>query len=132
MELEFIDGNDQKMFFFFLRQYFKSFYSNKLPYVWKNGCEGLKELILYKRDVFEYILENKLGSVLLDDLIKIRPVTGDYLAKQELLKSMFQYNETKRKLVNLNHKEIKRDLRNLYTFINNNIQFFKEVKYIKK
>lgn len=76
--------------------------------------------------MFEYILENKLGNVPLDDLIKIRHVVGDYLAKQELLKSMFQYNETKRKLVNLNHKEIKRDLKDLYTLINNNIQFFKE------
>lgn len=124
MELKFSKDVDQGMLFFLFREYFKNFSINRFPYIWRSGSEGIKELILYKRDVFEYILENKLGSVLLDDLIKIRPVVGDYLAKQELLKSMFQYNETKRKLVNLNHKEIKRDLKDLYTLINNNIQFF--------
>ena len=126
MELEFIEDDDQKIFFFFLREYLKNSSSNRFPYLWKSGSEGIKELILYKKDVFEYILENKLGSVLLDDLIKIRPIADDYLVKKELLKSMFKYNETKRKLVNLNHKEIKMDLKDIYTLINNNLHFFKE------
>lgn len=126
MELEFIEDDDQKIFLFFLREYLKNSSSNRFPYVWKNGCEGLKELILYKRNVFEYILENKLGSVLIDDLIKIRLIAGDYPVKKELLKSMFKYNENKRKLVNLNHKEIKMDLKDIYTLINNNLHFFKE------
>ena len=36
------------------------------------ALDFLKELILHKRDIFKYILENKLGSVPLDDLIKIK------------------------------------------------------------
>lgn len=107
----------KKCFFFLFREYFKNSFINRFPYIWKSGSEGIKELILYKRDVFEYILENKLGNVPLDDLIRIRSVAGDYLAKQELLKSMFQYNETKRKLVNLNHKEIKKRFKRfIYTY----------------
>lgn len=127
MDLEFIEeGDDRKTFLFFLREYLKNSSNNKFSYIWKSGSEGIKELILYKRDVFEYILENKLGNVLLDDLIRIRPIAGDYLIKKELLKSMFKYSETKRKLVNLNHKEIKMDLKDIYTLINNNLHFFKE------
>ena len=51
MELEFSNDIDQKMLFFLFREYFKNSYYHRVPYLWKHGSEGIKELIFYKREI---------------------------------------------------------------------------------
>lgn len=130
-ELSFVEhGTEANMFCHLMSNYLTAinYHSIKELEVYKENSKlAFKHAILYKKAVYEYLINNnKLSKVSIKELIDVYPLANNYIYKNNLLEILFRANKNGNGEFYCNMKKvvIKADLLAIINFINKNMEFF--------